>query len=452
MANPLGSTPGIIVGVGVGSAAATAIEPALEIPKQQAWKRNANRILTPATMAALVAQGGIELGDAQADARLEGFEADKLNALVYLAQTVPGFAEALTLWRRNPKDFADLWTHALVKNGIDTRYLPYLNQLKDDRLSPPVVALAIVRGIIEDPGFLPVAPPTAEGKVPSFPVSKLDALEEARAFGFDYDRLFVQTAISGRPMALEMAAHAVFRGIIEKVDYLRAGAEGDTRNEWLDAIFDASRQIPSVADYINAEIRGWIDRPQRNAGIARHGMSAADGDLLYLRTGRPATSHQVHIGWARGGRNPAAGSDERQVFDKAIQESDIRPEWTDILWAQRYTYPPFFAIRALMQGQVLNADEAYQILLYEGWEPELARKVADFYTQQTGGASETSPYVAKAETQLWTALHKAYVKVGADWASIDPILATLVSDDLDRNSVHSLWDAERLTQSLPAVQ
>src|SRR5437867_359622 len=152
MALPLGSAPGIIVGVGVGTAAAAAIEPAIELPRQEAWRNNANRLLDPVTMARLVAQGAVDLGAAQEDARREGFGADKLNALVYLAQTVPGFGQVLELYRRHPQAFADLWHHAHTKAGIDQRYVPYLDELRDDRLSPQVVALAIVRGILDDPG------------------------------------------------------------------------------------------------------------------------------------------------------------------------------------------------------------------------------------------------------------------------------------------------------------
>src|SRR4029077_11633066 len=111
MAGPLGSAPGIIIGVGVGTAAAAALEPAIEIPRQDAWNRLPNRILDAGTLARLVAQGGVDLGAAHAEAQREGYAADKVDALVYLAQTVPGFGEALTLYRRDPAGFAALWSH-----------------------------------------------------------------------------------------------------------------------------------------------------------------------------------------------------------------------------------------------------------------------------------------------------------------------------------------------------
>src|SRR5438552_684379 len=101
MAGPLGSTPGIIVGVAVGTAAADALQPAFERARQDAWRRNAVRELDPGTIARLVAQGAMALdGAAYNAAGGEGFSSDKLDALVYLSQTVPGFAEAMALYRR----------------------------------------------------------------------------------------------------------------------------------------------------------------------------------------------------------------------------------------------------------------------------------------------------------------------------------------------------------------
>jgi hypothetical protein len=445
----LGSTPGIIVGVGVGGAVAAALEPAFEVPKQEAWARNANKILDAELLARLVAQGGIALGDpgapapgtAYEDALRDGFAADKLEALIYLAQSVPGVGEALRVLRRDPK-FAGLFAHSLVKQGIDQRYHAGLTDLQHEKLDYAVLANAIVRGIVKAPFDLPYTPPTRTGNVAAFPTSDIDAALEVAAGGFDVSRLFVATAIAGRPMGPEAAASATFRGILTDDDYLRAILEGDVRGEWAEAIFEHARAIPQVSDYINAEIRGWITTKERNDGIARHGMSPADGDLLFERTGRPATGHQVHIGWARGGTNTAAGTTEREVFNKAIRESDIRPEWTDLLWAGRYTYPPFFALRALMQGGALSAAEGEQILLYEGWEPGFAKLVAEFFTKGTA-AAKTNPYVVKAQGQLWTEAHKAFVKDGTPRSIIEPLLTTLVADGADRDAIFQLWTDER---------
>lgn len=396
MAGPLGASPGIIVGVGVGTAAAAAIEPAVELPRQKAWSDNPVRILDPAVMARLVASGGIDLGAAHADARNEGFSSDKVDALVYLAQTVPGFAEAMTAWRRGtigPDDFA----HTLIKTAMDARYYPAVEDLKDEWLTPQQVALAIVRSLITDPGLMPVDLDTSGGNVPAYQVADIDALKEALGGGIDRERLRVMVGSIGLPMSTQQAANAMFRGIITRGDYNRSILEGDVRPEWADAILEQSRQYPSAHDYIENRIRGWSDDAAMNAGTAKHGMTEEDTHLLFLNAGRPPSGHQVFIGLRRGGVYDGPTTDIDPAFLKALQESNIRPEWYNLLWAGRYTYPAAFVLRALTQGHDITQEESETILLYEGWEPALAKSVS---TKWSGGTGTTAAQKKQTLTHL----------------------------------------------------
>src|SRR5205823_801112 len=140
-----------------------------------------------------------------------------------------------------------------------------LADLVDERLSAQVMALAIVRGLVPDPGILPVGPPSAVGKVPAFPVFNVDPVTEAQAQGFDLDRLSILAGIAGRPMGPESAASATFRKIIEKVDYQRAISEGDVRNEWAEAIFETARQILTSNQYAELQLRGFLTEAERVA-------------------------------------------------------------------------------------------------------------------------------------------------------------------------------------------
>lgn len=383
MAGPLGASPGIVLGVGIGTAAAAAIEPAVELPRQKAWSENAVRVLDPALMARLAASGGIDLASARADAKLEGYGPDKLDALVYLAQTVPGFAEAMTAWRRGtigPDDFA----HTLVKTAMDSRYYGAVEDLKDVWLTPQQVALGIVRGLLKDPGLMPVDLDTSGGKVPAYPVADIAALKEALGGGIDTERLRVMVGSIGLPMSTQQAANATFRGIVTRGDFNRSILEGDVRPEWADAIFEQARQYPTAHDYIEDHLRGWTDEAAMNAGTAKHGMSVEDTAILFRINGRPLSWHQVFIGMRRGGVYNGPTDQIDAPFLKALQESNIRPEWYNIAWAQRYTYPAAFVLRALTQGGDIPQAESEQILLYEGWEPALAHTVSMKWAGTTG--------------------------------------------------------------------
>jgi hypothetical protein len=260
VAGPLGSTPGIIVGTGVGLAASVALAPAVEIPKQEAWAANPNRILDVGLLARLVAQGGIDLGAAAAEAKRDGFDSDKLDALVYLSQTVPAIGEALILWRRGLMS-DELWGHVLVKAGLDTRYADVLTANKmAEPLAPAQIALGIVRSLLADPGLMPVDLDTSGGVVPAYQQSNIDPVAEAAKAGLTRERLRVLVGEIGLPMSTQQAASAYFRRIIELGDYNRSILEGDVRPEWAHAILEQARQILSSNQYAELELRGYLTR------------------------------------------------------------------------------------------------------------------------------------------------------------------------------------------------
>ena len=385
MANPLGSTPGIIVGVGVGGAAAAALEPAIEQPRQQAWAKKKQKILDVGLLARLVAQGAMELDQATTEAGLDGYDTDKLAALTYLAQTVPPVAEALTLWRRGLISDA-LFDHVLVKNGLDQRYVPGLQKLKtSEPLPPAVVANAIVRGIVKAPFPLPVEPPTTTGNVPAFPTSAIDAANEAAQSGMDTDRLFVETAIAGRPMSPEAAAVAYFKGLLELVDYQRAISEGDVRNEWSDAILENQRPITSPVTAAGLRLRGWKTQAEALAYGEKHGADAEFMDNLYLDRGRPATPRQIHLGYARGASYVGETLTEDQAIARGVLQSDIRPEWEAIEAQNVWTYPSPFVLRQLTQSGAFTEAQTEQILLESGWKQEYATAAAQFWAGGPAG-------------------------------------------------------------------
>lgn len=382
MAGPLGASPGIVLGVGIGTAAAAAIEPAVELPRQKAWSENAVRVLDPAVMARLVAQGGVSLAAAHTDGKLEGYDTDKLDALVYLAQTVPGFAEAIVGLNRKTISKED-FDHTLVKSAMDARYYAAIEDLANTWLTPQQVALGIVRGTIPDPGILPVTLDVA-GNIKGYPqFTENTALVEAAGGGIDLERLTVMVGAIGLPMSTQQAANAAFRGILTRGDFNRSILEGDVRPEWADAIFEQARQYLSAHEYAELELRGFYDRTIRLQNTAKHGMSDADSDLLFDVLGRGLSLHQMVIGKARGGVygkvNPAIPADELA----SMQRGNLRPEYYDIAWHGRYGYPTGFQIKAEAKSGDLSTVQTNQILLELGWDPKWATHFSTAWTTKT---------------------------------------------------------------------
>ena len=452
----LGSAPGIMVGIGVGTAAAAAIEPIVEPGRQQAWSNASNRILDPGLYARLVAQGALDIDVAKPLAKREGFNADQFNRLVYLAQEAPDLALTLELWRRgrfgkpDPAKPPIQVTHALAKAQIEAQYWPAITDLFNDRLAPPVIALAIVRGIMKDPGYLPVGPPATEGKVPAFPVSKLDTLDELQAHGYDFDRGFVETAIAGRPAPPNEAARAMFRGIIEPVDFDRAIAEGDIRNEWSFVLREVAREILTAGQYAELQLRGFLTADERRAETDKHGMSHPDSDLLYNLLGRSIPEHQITTGEARGGVFEGPIDKIPKAYLQSLQRGNLRPEYYNLAYANRYSMPSAFVLRSLATSGEITQAEAEQILLEIGWPPSLAKTVAANWAP-AAALAKLNPWVKAQQTRLVTAMHKAVVKTGVPRTSLEQYLTPLVPDLADRDAIFQLWADERAVDGLAGV-
>ena len=407
MAEPLGSAPGIIVGVGVGAAASTALEAAVELPRQKVWADNPNKLLDPSIVARLVAQGAVELADGRADAKREGFTAEKFDQLVYLSQTVPAIAEAMTLWRKNLLSDG-LFTHVLTKAGLDNRYVqPIIKSRTDERLAPAQVALGVVRSLLDSQGMLVGENDVTGGVIAPTPVSPINPVTEAGTWGISQERLRVLINEIGLPMALQAAANAVFRGIIKKPDFYLAVAQGDTRPAWADAIFEQARQIPSAQNFVENHLRGYSNADDMRKGAALHGMSPDDVNVLFQNAGRPLNVHQITTGLARGGQfNPEPG-EIADPFLAASHESNIKPSYYDLNVANRYTLPTAFEIRGLLQGGAITAARGEELYLQIGRPPDLAKLIAEFFA--AGTAAVADPHVTKAENSHWTKVQNSYI-------------------------------------------
>jgi hypothetical protein len=288
---------------------------------------------------------------------------------------------------------------------------------------------------------LPVGPPTTVGNVAAFPVQDIDPFTEAATFGIDPARLKVMAGIAGRPMGPELAARATFRAILKDADYRRAIAEGDVRNEWADSIFEVSREILTAGQYAELQLRGYLSDTERLANTDKHGMSEADSDLLYNLLGRSIPVHQITTGAARGGTFEGAIDTIPKAYLQSLQRGNLRPEYYSLAYANRYSLPSAFVLRALATGGEITQTEAKQLLLEIGWPPALADTVSQAWAKTAGGGA-TDPYVKKAQSQLWTGAHKAFVKNGTPRTTIEPILLTLVPDLANRDAIFQLWTDE----------
>lgn len=380
-----GRTVGEGAAYAAGVATAPTLAPALEELRQTTWnnvvtKTGISKRLDAETAAAIVAED-VELTSwGTAEANHEGISADRFAALLGEALNAPGLGELYSLWRRGEIDDAG-FTHGLRKAKLETRWDAPLKALKAVRYSAQEIALGVVRSVIRDPGWMVETLDTSGSNVPQYQPVDIDPVAEAAASGFTSERMRGLVGEIGLPMSAQQAASALFRGIITHGAYNQAILEGDTRPEWAPFILEQARQIASAADYVNARLRGWISDDDMYAGAARHGMSREDTQLLFLIHGRPAAPGQMATASFRGIDGPDGRPMDRDQFLKGIAESDIRPEWGEMLWESRYHYPPLFQLSRLVQGGAIDVATAVDWSHKAGLAPEVVDALERYWSK-----------------------------------------------------------------------
>lgn len=445
-----GSTVATGAGFAFGHATSPILAPAIEQLRQEAWNTYQTRIPSAADLAAGVAQGKVDEGQAREWAHRDGFGDTAFDALVGIANTAPDVATAMQSWRRG-KLTARQFDTVLRRHGIADEWNAAIEALKAAILDPGELARAIHRGLIPDPGLLQGRLPAREGNVPAYPVYDIDALEEAAGSGYDRNRLGVLVGLQGLPMGSHEAAQALFRKVITEDDYLRAIAEGNTRNEWADAILDQSRQIPTSRDFFENALRGYHDLPWALEQAERHGMSAADALVIYQNQGRPMNVHQITTGLARGGKFQPEPGEIADPFEAAIVEGNLKPAYYDLAKANRYTLPGVFAMRQLATSGVWDEAKTALRLKQAGWIPDDADEVAAAWAG-TGGIAKPDSHVGKAQTQLWNAVHRSYVVDKLTREQADTALAHLIPNAATRAQVLDTWDVEKSVTVKPLTK
>lgn len=383
MAGPLGTAGGIVgkwfgnaISEATAFAAGVAIGPVLGPPvqalKNTVWSSYPDMPVPFGILAEGVAQGQIDPTQAQTWAGHQGFGPTQFKAMVDAANTGPGSGYAFELWRRGEIDEAG-FRRALLRLGIEQEWINDLVKLHDTLLSSPELAM------MQQQGFVDAARADAEG-----------ALQ-----GVTSERQQLRFEAAGLPPGVAEGLAMLRRGIEDDAGFGQIVREGHTKTKYIPQLLQLRYQVLSHLQYVEARVRGWIDNSGMYAGGALTGYQPADLDLLHKTHGRPLSWHQVWIGLQRGGKildpianiTPASTGIDPTFF-KALQQSDIQQQWYDLAWAQRYTYPAAFVLRAMAKAGDLDAATLAETLKFIGWEPSFITKAVSAWTT-TGTTTAT---------------------------------------------------------------
>lgn len=404
-------------GFALGVAAGGTLRPGVRDLENLAWRTHASMPLDAVSLAAGVAQGQINREWALDEALNTGVNNERMNALIHAFDTGPGIAQAYNLWRRGIIDEAG-FRRAAKREGLEAEWIDGLVSARNVLISPTDLAQMRQRGFI--------------GQQRQYDESERQGVTNERA------ELLFDTA--GLPPGVERAREMWRRGIISEAEFKQTIVEGNEKLKYQDEEAALFWDVVSASTYAELHLRGWIDEGEMNAGGALTGYRPADMQRLFHARGRPATTHQAFIGVRRGGSydGPTAGIPD--YFQKAVRQSNIRDEWLNLLWAQRFTYPSAFVLRALTQNGDLTQAEAHDVLLKIGWEPDLAATVSARWAGGTGTARD--PHVVKAENQLWTTLHTSYKNGESDAVDAEAGLDLLNVPQGNHARILALWNRE----------
>jgi hypothetical protein len=370
---------------GIGGAMQEPIRPLLQELANQTWATataaGVGKPLGPELAAEIVAEDVEKHDYGVQQAGEAGYTQAEFDAVLGAVLNAPGLGELFEAWRRNLIDDA-AFTHGLRKAKLEPRWDAPLMALKLRLLSSDELANAQQQQFIDE----------------------ARANEEAALQGVTAERQQIRFRLAGLPPGVETALQMLRRGIIDAATFRQIVAEGHTKTKYTDDLLALEKVVLGAQTYAGLHLRGWIDEAAMVAGGELTGYTQAQMDLLYKEHGRPATGRQVFIGLRRGGSydGPTTGVDP--AFIDAIRQSNIRPEWTNLLWAQRFTYPSAFVLRGLTQAGDLTQAETERILLFEGWEPALAAKVS---ARWAGGVGTAGKELTKAE--LLTEFEGGYI-------------------------------------------
>lgn len=267
--------------LGVGSALGTSISAGIAnylAPfNQRIIRENPYALLDPGTIAQTIVRG-IDYGEAaDEEAARGGINANRLGALVALAEQFPAIGELLELWRRDVIAEPEV-EHALARTGIATGWAPRLMALKREHLAPADAALATLRSII----------------------SEDEGAEIAAKAGIDAHDFSLMVKNTGEPPGLMQLLEAYRREFINDERLRKGISQSRVRNEWSDVVEKLRFSPGSTADAVAALVQGHLSEDEAKQIAAWNGLRPEDFDWLHETYGSPASPTQMDELWNRG--------------------------------------------------------------------------------------------------------------------------------------------------------
>jgi hypothetical protein len=409
-----------LVGSAFGRAIGPVLVPALQDLQNFVWSEHRVKPFGVHDAAAMVVEGVWTPERGRTEASYTGFSDGRFDALVQLVDDPPDLAYLFELWRRGLIDQAK-FTEALTHKRYEKDYFGPLRQLHNVLLTPAELAQARQRGFI----------------------TQARQYQEANLQGVTDERAEIQFKSAGLPPPTERALSMWRRGIITEDEFKQTIVEGNEKLKYQDEEAALFRALLSPAQIVNQHLRGWRSFGWMEDRLHDHGFNAEDALDLFQGQGRPPSVRQTFIGLRRGGvYNGPTGAIDPPIL-KAMQEANLRPEWYNLMDAQKESLPSAFVIRGLAESGDISPEVTRRLLMWAGWPVFLIDAVVEAWTGAGAAGATAGPRVKSAQTSAITEIRNAYLIGQADEATARGWLGRIGVDPGEIDGMIPIWDVMR---------
>lgn len=283
--------------------------------------------------------------------------------------------------------------------------------------SPPELADMVIRGIL----------------------TEQEAAAEAMAYGLDSDRFHELALDTGEvPSPLDLA-RMLFRGIIPEgpagagnVTYADGFKESRLRTEWMQAVQDYARDVPSALQAVDSQQRAQLTPDEAQAAYAKLGGHPDWYQFLLNLAGEPISvgeaarlAYRGFIPWEGTGAD--AVTVQQAVFEGRTKDK----YWQYIQQLTQY-YPPPRTITAMVREGGLTKDQAIAWWQAAGMDAA----TAEIYWGNASTAKTATPKQTAESTTL-----KLYADHIIDTATATQLLAALGYDAAEAAFILEVQDA-----------
>ena len=312
---------------------------------------------------------------------------------------------------------------------------PFLTELQSNvnaanpltPLTPADLADMVIRAIYDEPGAAAIAAKS----------------------GLNADDFKKLVLANGEPPGLESVLEWARRGFVPFADQgpgvpsvPEAIRTSRIRNEWTPVIINAEWLPLTIADAVNAWVRGQVDEATALQQLAYNGIQEDKARILYNTTGRPPAPGQL-AEFVRRGIIPIDGTGPTVLsFHQGIIEGDLKDKWEPILEHLVLAIPSAFEIRHMQAQGAIDATTAAKLYQENGFAPDLIAALV---------ASGTTTKLAKQKELSVSIIEAMYRDRLIDRPTAIADLEVLAYSEAEADVILTVVDQARVYQSLNAA-